>query len=72
VDLTPLAGRQPTAVRYAWGIIDCCDYTDPTVMVSQPCAAACPIMSSSKLPANPFQAQIVSGSCKCVAPQFCG
>lgn len=72
VDLTPLAGAAPTAVRYAWGIIDCCDHTDPTLYVTHGCLAACPVMSSSGLPANPFQAQIVDGSCTCVAPQVCG
>lgn len=24
-DLTPLAGKTPTAVRYAWNCINCCD-----------------------------------------------
>merc|ERR1712070_1079484 len=27
VDLTPLEGKAPTAVRYAWGIVNCCDYS---------------------------------------------
>ena len=71
VDLTPLAGAQPTAVRYAWGVIDCCDHTDETLYVTHGCVAACPIMASSGLPANPFQAKIVAGSCDCVAPQVC-
>lgn len=34
VDLTPLNGTQPTAVRYAWGVTDCCNYTDPTLFVT--------------------------------------
>jgi len=72
VDLAPLAGAAPTAVRYAWGATDCCDHTDPTLFVSHGCIAQCPIMSSSGLPANPFQARIVSGACSCVAPQVCG
>eukprot|EP00041_Stephanoeca_diplocostata_P010993 m.177446 g.177446 ORF g.177446 m.177446 type:complete len:685 (-) comp18367_c0_seq2:175-2229(-) len=71
VDLTPLNGSAPTAVRYAWGITDCCDLMDPELYVSHGCVANCPIMSSSGLPANPFQAQIVGGKCKCVAPQVC-
>ena len=71
VDLTPLAGAAPTAVRYAWGVVDCCDHTDPTLYVSHGCIAQCPIMSSSGLPANPFQARVVGGSCECVAPQVC-
>ena len=71
VDLTPLNGSMPTAVRYAWGITDCCDYTDPTLFVTHGCIATCPIMSTSGLPANPFQAKIVNGKCECVAPQVC-
>jgi hypothetical protein len=73
VDLTPLGGQVPTAVKYAWGVVDCCDHTDPNLYVQYGCIAQCPIMSSSGLPANPFQAQITSeGTCKCVAPQVCG
>ena len=73
VDLSTLNGVSPTAVRYAWGTVDCCDHTDPNLYVSYGCIAQCPIMSSSGLPANPFQAQITSeGACKCVAPQVCG
>lgn len=34
VDLTPLNGTAPTAVRYAWGVTVCCDFTDPTLYVS--------------------------------------
>lgn len=71
VDLTPLNGRTPTAVRYAWGIVDCCDPMDPTLYVTHGCVANCPIMGSSGLPANPFIARIVSGKCECVAPQVC-
>lgn len=71
VDLTPLGGLVPTAVRYAWGVIDCCDHTDPNLYIKYGCMASCPIMSSSGLPANPFQAKIVAGTCQCVAPQVC-
>jgi len=71
VDLSTLNNAVPTAVRYAWGILDCCDYSDPELYVSHGCIAACPIMSSSNLPANPFQAKIVSGKCQCLAPQVC-
>jgi hypothetical protein len=71
VDLGPLQGVAPTAVRYAWGIVECCDHTDPTLYVTHGCQAACPIMSESGLPANPFQARIVDGVCQCVAPQVC-
>lgn len=73
VDLKPLNGIAPTAVRYAWGAVDCCDHTDPNLYVTSGCIAQCPIMSSSGLPANPFAAQINSaGTCVCVAPQVCG
>jgi len=71
VDLAPLNGSAPTAVRYAWGIIDCCDYSDPNLYISHGCIANCPIMSSSAMPANPFMAKIVSGKCECIAPQVC-
>jgi len=71
VDLSPLEGATPTAVKYAWGIIDCCDLTDPTAFTSKPCIANCPIMGSTGLPANPFIAKINDGKCGCVAPQEC-
>lgn len=34
VDLTPLKGVMPTAVRYAWDIVDCCDYSDLNLYVT--------------------------------------
>ena len=72
VDLSPLNGTLPTAVRYAWSIVNCCDMTDPDVYVSKPCGpGSCPIMSSSNLPANPFLAKIINGRCSCVPPQVC-
>ena len=71
VDLSPLNGAAPTAVRYAWGVIDCCDISDKTLYVDHGCIANCPLMGSSDLPANPFQAKIVAGECYCVAPQVC-
>ena len=72
VDLTPLNGAAPTAVRYTWGVVDCCDHTDKNLYVQYGCIAQCPIMSSSGLPANPFQAKIVAGgTCECVSPQVC-
>jgi hypothetical protein len=71
VDLSPLKGKTPTAVRYAWGTVDCCDMTDPDLYVTHGCIAECPIMSTSQLPANPFIAKIVGGKCECVAPQVC-
>ena len=71
VDLRPLGGKAPTAVKYAWGIVDCCDITDPTTFTSKPCIANCPIMGSTGLPANPFIARIEGGKCECIAPQVC-
>ena len=70
-DLSPLNGTAPLGVRYAWNSLFCCDLTDPTLYVSHDCIAACPVMSTAKLPANPFHASIVGGSCKCQAPQVC-
>jgi len=70
VDLTPLNGSAPTAIQYAWGVVDCCDYSDPNLYISHGCGL-CPIMSTSNLPANPFKARVVNGKCKCVAPQEC-
>lgn len=72
VDLTPLNGMQPTSVRYAWGVLSCCDPTDKLLYVTHPCGPApCPVMSSSGLPANPFISRIVNGNCVCVPPQVC-
>eukprot|EP00041_Stephanoeca_diplocostata_P008440 m.125345 g.125345 ORF g.125345 m.125345 type:complete len:736 (-) comp17323_c0_seq1:544-2751(-) len=71
VDLKPLRGAVPTAVRYAWGLIDCCDLTDPDIYSVHGCIANCPIMSSSGLPANPFIAKITANKCTCVEPQVC-
>ena len=72
VDLAPLNGSVPTAVRYAWGIVQCCNHADPTLYVSHGCIANCPIYSATaKLPANPFKAKIVGGKCQCVPPQVC-
>ena len=72
VDLRPLQGRTPTAVRYAWGTYDCCDLTDETLWVSHGCIAECPIYSNDGMfPANPFLAKIVDMKCECIAPQVC-
>jgi hypothetical protein len=71
-DLSPLNGTQPAGVHFAWNQLFCCDLTDPTLYVSHDCIAQCPIMSSAKLPANPFHARIVDGKCSCQAPQVCG
>ena len=79
VDLTPLNGTgvngttpAPTAVRYAWGIISCCDPSEPGIYETHGCIANCPVMASpSGYPANPFIAQIVGGKCQCVPPMTC-
>ena len=71
VDLAPLRGSVPTAVRYAWGIVDCCDLSDPSLYSEHGCIANCPLVGSSGLPANPFMARIEGGKCTCVAPQRC-
>jgi len=81
-DLTSLSGSAPTAVRYAWGMSECCDKTDPDLYVKYSCGGPqgntggtygpCSLMSSSKVfPANPFIAKIVDGKCECIAPQQC-
>eukprot|EP00039_Didymoeca_costata_P020049 m.339850 g.339850 ORF g.339850 m.339850 type:complete len:823 (+) comp19004_c0_seq1:14-2482(+) len=71
VDLRPLNGSQPTAVRYAWGIINCCDYADPNLFVTHGCIENCPIMSTSGMTANPFMAKIQGGVCECLPPMQC-
>ena len=72
VDLSKLpAGKTAVAVRYSWGVFDCCNTGDPMLYVDKPCDNACPITSSSNFPANPFIAKIVGRACSCVAPQVC-
>ncbi len=86
LDLTPLNGLVPTAVRYAtgsggWGSTlpgnsgcgrMCCG---PTVDCRyQPCPPdSCPIRASGigGLPAVPFAAAIVGNKCQCLPPQVC-
>ena len=88
LDLSPLNGLTPTAVRYGagsggWGITApknngcgrmCCGPTVDCRM--QPCPPeSCPIKASGvgELPAVPFVAAITAaGKCQCVAPQQCG
>jgi hypothetical protein len=72
VDLSKLNGTAPVAIRYSWGIFDCCNTGDPLLYISKPCDDACPITTSaSLLPANPFIAKIENGKCSCIAPQVC-
>ena len=70
VDLSPLNGTQPTAVRYAWDDYPCCGQRNRDLTPCPP--GSCPVMSSpSMLPAMPFFAMIHDGKCKCVPPQVC-
>jgi len=71
IDLSPLNGTAPTALKYAYDMLFCCDATDPTLYVTHGCIEECPIMSSSRLPANPFIAKIVGNACECLPPQVC-
>ena len=67
------------AVRFAWGEqvghgerLCCAEGLDPLLGRSKPCAsAACPIVASGGLPANPFLARVEDGRCRCVPPQVC-
>jgi hypothetical protein len=82
VDLSPLKGAAPTAVRYAYGTGGwgsgfvnrmCCGPT--TDVTLEPCAPdSCPLHAGEtpfRLPAVPFLAEIKNGKCACVAPQVC-
>lgn len=40
-DLSVLNGATPIAVRYAWGVSECCDKTDPMMCVSVACCLHC-------------------------------
>lgn len=71
VDLSKLNGATPAAVRYSWGVFDCCNTGDPMLYIGKPCDDKCPITSSKLLPANPFIAKLVGGKCECIAPQVC-
>lgn len=83
VDLSPLKGAVPTAIRYAYGTggwggdsvnrMCCGPLTDVTL---EPCAPdSCPLHAGEspfRLPGLPFLAEITeNGKCKCVAPQTC-
>ncbi len=82
VDLTPLAGRTPAAVKYAWGatggVPDSQDVVCCLPTASGECVPGqCPIYVATALapfgghPANPFLATIVGGRCSCPLPQLC-
>ena len=75
VDLSPLNGSTPLALRYAWddAETDCCVHDDG-LGLRFPCPPGnCPLVGrASRLPANPFLAKITAdGRCECVAPQLC-
>lgn len=84
LDLAPLYGAAPQAIKYAWGItgdapnggdVVCC----PTGTAAAECVPGlCPIFVEQPLapfgghPANPFIAKINgAGKCECPAPQDC-
>ena len=61
-------------VRYArWAKVShplCCGDVDFTFTPCPP--NSCPLSAAkSDLPAMPFEAEIVDGKCKCMAPQTC-
>jgi hypothetical protein len=83
VDLAPLGGAAPQAVKYAWGPtggppdtgdVVCCDAATDKDLCTP---GACPLFVSQPLapfgglPANPFLAQIVGGKCVCPEPNVC-
>ena len=84
VDLAPLQGAAPSAVKYAWGKtggppdsagdVWCCPAgTAPGLCTP----GACPILAATEAapfgghPANPFLALIQGGQCLCPLPQVC-
>lgn len=87
VDLVPLQGATPTAIRYGSGAgsygaavgnaLICCGPLQDIAL--SPCPpGSCPIKSSAlalasstELPAAPFVAAIVGGRCVCAPPQVC-
>ena len=83
VDLTPLAGAPPQAIKYAWGgtggrpndaDVECCwpTATGECVPGQCPLAVAAPTAPFAGLPAHPFLVQIrAAGKCVCPTPQVC-
>ncbi|KAL1498529.1 hypothetical protein AB1Y20_013850 [Prymnesium parvum] len=71
VDLSPLQGDAPYAIRYAWSDRLLCD-TDAARLNRKPCPAEqAPIQGSGGLPANPFLARFRGDRCECLPPQQC-
>jgi len=75
VDLSKLNGSVPLAIRYAWEDEQpsCCLADSGLHDALYPCPeASCPIKTKiGQLPANPFMAALVDGTCKCIPPQVC-
>jgi len=82
VDLTPLFGAVPQAVKYAWGPtggppdtqdVFCCLPNPNTECLpySCPLQAVVPKAPGGMLPTNPFYALIQGGKCLCPLPQVC-
>ena len=69
VDLAPLMGEAVHALRYAWSEKLCCVEERGNRKACK--SAACPVVASGGLPANPFLARIVGGRCECMLPQVC-
>ena len=66
-------GTTPLGIRYAWSDTPCCDGYYGFGAGDAPCPmASCPIKgSNSQLPAMPFIASLVEGTCVCTPPQVC-
>ena len=79
VDLAPLGGAAPAAVRYAWGtggfgsvpfLTRMCTGTQRDCSL-EPCYTdSCPLHGGG-LPGEPFIAAIEGGACKCLPPRVC-
>ena len=78
VDLAPLGGAAPTAVRYAWGtggwgapfLTRMCTGVARDCSL-EPCEVdSCPLHAGG-LPGEPFIARIEGGKCVCLPPQEC-
>ena len=76
LDLSPLNGSAPVAVRYAWET-NCCTTGDPAFDalegIARPCPpGSCPVFTAAtQLPGNPWVAKVVGGKCHCINPQTC-
>ena len=74
LDLAPLNGTAPAAVRYAWhDMSDSCCAGIPDEGVANMCTpGSCPVfIAGANLPGNPWVAKIVGDKCQCISPQVC-